>query len=74
MGNGASHWEATDQRRLVRSWEGVTGDVGQCPSAASLETQGLIFWRDRGIEARLGLLPDQFLPTTTWVRYRRLTN
>lgn len=35
MGNGASHWEATDQSRLVRSWEGATGKVGQCPSAVS---------------------------------------
>lgn len=52
MGNGASHWEATDQSRLVRSWEGATGKVGQCPSAVSRETQGPILWRDRGIGAR----------------------
>lgn len=48
MGNGASHWEATDQSGLVRSWEGATGEVGLCPSAASLETQGLNFWREPG--------------------------
>lgn len=48
MGNGASHWEATDQSGLVQSWEGATGEVGLCPSAASLETQGLIFWREPG--------------------------
>lgn len=37
----ASHREATDQSRLVRSWEGATGKVGQRPSAVSEELQGL---------------------------------
>lgn len=63
MVNGASHWEATDQSRLVRSWEGATGEVGLCPSAASLETQGLISGKTGGLELVWGFCQtSSFLP------------
>lgn len=67
----ASHWEATDQSRLVHSGEGAAGEVGQRPSAVS-EDSGT-FSGDWGLgPGGLELLWGSWgaTPPTAWVRCR----